>query len=705
MAQHLYALLVGIDEYPASVTSLRGCVSDTAAIATYLSERVNRDGYELHLQTLQNEAATRQAVIDGFRHHLSQVSKDDIVLFSYSGHGSWEEAPPEWWRLEPDRRYETLVCWDSRNDGGWDLADKELAQLIAEVADKGPQITVILDCCHSGSGTREELPEVRVRHIPPDPRDRPLSSYLVPFETSGAPQLTRSFPGENSAGAVISQGRHVLLAACHESETAKEYAVAGNHHGAFSYFLMETLRTANGSLTYRNLFKRADVLIRNQVISQSPQLEATHPEDLDRPFLGGAIAHHSPYFTLYHHTNYGWVIEGGAVHGIPTPSGQDTTQLAVFPLDSTPEQLRQRSAAIAQASVVEVLPQLSRVGWEGEVTLDPATTYKAVVTSLPLSPIGVYLEGEPAGVEFVRQAIAPHAGQSTSLYVRKVDQRAEAELRVVSRDGQYWITRAADERPLTDAIAGFNPESALRIVHRLEHIARWLMLLKLTAPAASRLLPDAVRMEIYQNEQPMQAAPIRLEYQNLSGQWRKPTFQIKLTNTSDEALYCTVLVLTELFAVQTSLFPAGGVWLQPGEEAWAAGGRRLNAELPQELWQQGITEYKDILKLMVSTVEFDPRLLAQGNLDAPSSATITTRGQATTALGRLLQREQTRTVTIADAEDWTTSQVALLIVRPLDGAAVAKERTTDLGAGVQLLPHPTLQAQARLTTQTQASRI
>lgn len=52
-----------------------------------------------------------------------------MALFYYSDHGLQENAPPEFWNFEPDRLNETLVCYDSQLPGGWDLADKELAQL------------------------------------------------------------------------------------------------------------------------------------------------------------------------------------------------------------------------------------------------------------------------------------------------------------------------------------------------------------------------------------------------------------------------------------------------------------------------------------------------------------------------------------------------------------------------------------------------
>jgi len=130
MPRTIYSLLVAIDDYPSPIPKLRGCVNDIDAFATYLSKRVAKDkGVSLKLKTLKNGEATHAAVVDAFRGHVGQATKGDVALFYYSGHGSQEQAPEEFWKLEPDHLDETLVCFDSRNPGSWDLADKEMAKL------------------------------------------------------------------------------------------------------------------------------------------------------------------------------------------------------------------------------------------------------------------------------------------------------------------------------------------------------------------------------------------------------------------------------------------------------------------------------------------------------------------------------------------------------------------------------------------------
>jgi hypothetical protein len=115
--------------------------------------------------------------------------------------------------IEPDHLDETLVCYDSRTDGSWDLADKELAKLIAEVAEKNPHIVVIMDCCHSGSGTRGSLDStVAVRRAPMDKRQRPLSSFIVapvnfpPDDTTTRSESSHQWVA-NSPGTACAAGR------------------------------------------------------------------------------------------------------------------------------------------------------------------------------------------------------------------------------------------------------------------------------------------------------------------------------------------------------------------------------------------------------------------------------------------------------------------------------------------------------------------
>ena len=289
----------------------------------------------------------------------------------------------------------------------------------------------------------------------------------------------------------------MVLAACTPEEEAKELALGGEQRGAFSYYLLETLQRANTPLSYRDLFKRVNALVRANVSLQSPQMEATESSDLGQPFLGGAIQAGPSYYTARHDARLGWVIDGGAVHGIPAPAGAETTMLAIFPFDTPVDNLHSLAGAVGEASVVATRPAQSVVALtlhDGQPP-DEQTTYKAVVTALPLPPLVVALEGDAAGLELVRTALA-HAGSDNgpSLLVRAGDPD-EAELILQAEEDSYRIRRKGDGYALVVETPTFTASSAQLVVQRLEHIARWRKIVDLSNPS-SRLAENDIRLEI-----------------------------------------------------------------------------------------------------------------------------------------------------------------------------------------------------------------
>jgi pimeloyl-ACP methyl ester carboxylesterase len=686
MTKRLYALLVGIDQYPSPVSSLQGCINDVGDMETYLRGRTAGGEFQLHLRTLRDSEAKRQALIDAFRQHLYQAGPDDVALFYYSGHGSQEPAPAEFWPIEPDHMNETLVCWDSRLPGGWDLADKELAHLIAGVAANGAHVVIILDSCHSGSATRDLQPQSAVRWIPAGTRPRPLDTFIFAPSELGAQRSTD--PSANPSGwLALPEGRHILLAACRDEETAKEYAAAGKTWGAFSYFMHTTLKS-RGTLTYRDLFKQTQARVRANVWGQSPQLEATQFVDLDQLFLGGAIAPRPAYFTVSY-IESDWRLDAGAIHGIPPRVGDETTTLALFALDTPAERLRDLTGALGQAQVVRVEPQSSQVRLVDIQAPDPNRTYKAVVTSVPMPPLGVWLEGDADGLRPAREALG------LSLYVQEA--ASAPRLRLLAREGQYTLTRPDDERPLVARIQGYGADSARLAVRQLEHIARWMRTVDLRNPA-SHIPPDAIAFSILKYGVEQDPGELLFEYERQAGQWQKPSYVVRLKNQSDQTLYCTVLGLWESFAIDVLFSQQPVVKLEPGQEF----SRQIWASVPEEVWQQGITDRQDILKLIACTADFDATLLTQGKLDAPRVATRVTRSVGPqSTLHRLMKRVQTREATDQAADevyvDWATAEIVMTIRRPLESQPVPRSgQILSLGAGVTLEGHPALVARARL---------
>ena len=748
MTRSIYALLVGINDYRRGVGALRGCVNDVKRMRKFLELRTKDGEFGLHHLLLTsgdpddpNEAKpTRQAVIDGFRTHLCQAGNDDVALFYFSGHGSQEKAPPELCHLEPDRLDETLVCYDSRTEGKWDLADKELAVLVAEVAKRNPHIIVVVDSCHSGTVTRAV--ESGVRLAPTDKRDRPLSSFEG-FEAIQAQKVVG--PGERSESdwIVMPEGKHVVISACRAEEVSVERFLGEETRGVFSYYLLDTLQRTGVTPTYRDVFARVTAMVRNQVSTQTPYIEASDVKQLQEPFLGGAVRPQPPYFSLTYRKPKGWVIGGGAVHGIQAPTDGETTTLAVFASETDLAAANTIKDALGFARVTAVEPGESQVEFtlKDETRPIPQQTFKAQIVSQPLPPILVTMQGDEAGLDLVREALKIAGPSRTpSLIVREAtgeDTAATAErpgqegetvglLTLMARDERYLIRRTDDAYPLMVPVEqGYTKVAAWMAVQRLEHVARWLQIAQLENKT-SALPPDAVAMELYaveadgsMGERIDTTGTVRLEHSWQNEKWVSPRIMLRLSNNTDRRLYCMLLVMSETFGVDTAgLLKGGGEWLEPkgqtGSETWATyrSSRSIPFKIPKALREQGVVAIRDILKLIVSTAESNATLLEREELGV---ATRGTRGLGPTppksTLNRLMDRIQTRAVGDEAGEeeaiaDWITSQATLVTVRPRDSVPVPEtgEPAAPLSDTVTLEGHAALRANARLTSLAEGSR-
>jgi hypothetical protein len=245
------AVLIGIDEYPQK--PLSGCVNDIDQIESLLLDRLGvPPGRITRLAAPRAGAAASTRLpslsptLDGIRDCQNRLAEeagtDDLVFLYYSGHGSQVMTR---WNGHTIAR-EALLPLDYWNDGGDRqlLYDFELNSLFTRIADRAGDLTVVLDCCHSASATREDLvPEGTDRYLPiPEVQDltSQIPSGLLARDSSDL------VSGLDSAG-----NAHMLVAACRASERAYEVP-PGNakpSQGAFSRALVEILEKAERPLS------------------------------------------------------------------------------------------------------------------------------------------------------------------------------------------------------------------------------------------------------------------------------------------------------------------------------------------------------------------------------------------------------------------------------------------------------------------------
>ncbi len=146
------ALLVGINDYPADIGALGGCVNDVKLQKELLTYRFGFNPKDI--LTLTDTQATRQGILTAFEEHLiKQAKPGDTVVFHFSGHGSQVVDPD---KDSPDGYNSTLVPIDSgyNSAGGTveDIMGHTLFLLMSAL--KTDNVTMVLDSCHSGGAKR-----------------------------------------------------------------------------------------------------------------------------------------------------------------------------------------------------------------------------------------------------------------------------------------------------------------------------------------------------------------------------------------------------------------------------------------------------------------------------------------------------------------------------------------------------------------------
>lgn len=655
---NLYALLVAIDAYAPPVPKLRGCLNDIAAAEVLLSSFGSRGHFELHAKTLRNDEATREAIIRGLREHLAAAGPDDFALFYFCGHGSQEDAPEEFWPLEPDRLNETLVCFDSRLEGGWDFADKELAALMSEIAEGGAHLICVLDCCHSGSGTRRSDQAIGVRRAAARQGVRPFPTYL-----SSERMNRESTKDSTSSGwKMLPEGRHVLLAACRAEETAKEILEGDQPRGAFSSALLSTLNLYGPNISCQDLLKRAETLVRSKVADQVPQIEANSGQDVWRGFLGPVAAARLPYATARFDVHLGWIVEAGGLHGIErAPRGEQTT-FAAFRLDA-PYGREHLSNASAVLKVTAVRPELSLVQiTPPEARLDEHSTYRAVLVSVPLRPLKIGIEGLGELASLLRRDMQT---ADVAAFVCTAEGNADEgiEYSVDCETDTYSIKRGS-EIVFSAPYSGQNAPVLLRGISRqLEHIARWEEVRRLGNPA-SRLISGDVRLSILRRNglhgddyEPLDTSTgqATLIWDEADPDQIGADLRAVIRNVSQEPLYCGVLWLRDDFSISSDL-SVTAERIPPGREFAVLGGRPFRLPAPELSPRGGRRCTTNTLKLLVSTEPFDPKLFAQESLEAYASNDSAGPPAPLANVGdRLAKRGQVRTAGVQFQEerpDW-----------------------------------------------------
>ncbi|MBV7255850.1 caspase family protein [Pacificimonas sp. WHA3] len=659
----VYALLVGINDYPAKVGRLQGCVNDVDNVEDYL-----KDGFDdPAIMILKDHDATYDNVIREFRSHLGQAGKDDIALFQYCGHGARSTSAMELRAFDRDNRDEGLVCIDSRDGDNYDLADKELALLLRELAVKDPHVAMILDCCHSGSGTRnlEDGPRAGIRTTSANLKGRPLETFL---EGQFEQMLKRGEPLR------IPASRHLLMAACDRSQTAKEDL--DTHRGIFTTSMFDVLRKSPEGISYADLFVRSRAAVRQYIRDkrkspQDPQFEGVGGFNAYTGFLGLAAKRRRPAWSIAN-VNGTWKAECGAIHGVSADPATPV-RFAVHDEDS--------DLVVGHARALHVGAQTCAV--EPDFEADPAKRYMGEITSLPQAPLLVGF----SGAEAVRASLTAAIEADVMLNVALVDGDAGDGVSLTDEDGEIVLRNEAGRKISSVLQKGLSDGWAKPLLQMLAQVSTWRRTAALANPKPA-LDPELVDFRFVEDgaDTAFHGPEVTLEYRKTAGEWKNITGKLELANRTQQPLNFLLLYFSDDFGVQIL-----------ANEQVAAGGEYMTLTVGTDNPSPEVAfslddgdEARERIKLVLSTERIDDFQLA---LDP-----IKPRG-AERGFGSAKE--------LGDAgkpatDDWFVKDMTVRIVRRVNQIGAAPVSLA--GGGITIEPHSKVSANLAVGTMPDPAR-
>ncbi len=261
-AQEKRALVIGIDKYSppddyqpsnsdgrTEFRDLDGCINDAKSIQSIIVSRFMFSPDKV--DTLFNEAATRNGVLKQMNALLEKSKAGDVAFIYYAGHGSQVKNSAS---KEKDKKDESMVPSDTWKQGVEDIRDKELAKLYNKFIDKGVKLTVIMDCCHSGSLSRGPNEPGKFRYIA-------APNYDVKDPSAPTPPETRK------------EGTFLILSAAQDNEFAQEQKDEKEMpHGAFTIALIQALEQQSVNTSVLNLFSSIRAILKSNGKKQEPVL-------------------------------------------------------------------------------------------------------------------------------------------------------------------------------------------------------------------------------------------------------------------------------------------------------------------------------------------------------------------------------------------------------------------------------------------------
>lgn len=389
-----HALIIAIGAYDREKTGWNPISSQNDV--PLIKEALSLQGFqENNITLLRDEKADKDGILKALDDLEARVNKGDIVVVHYSGHGQqifdnngdeldgYDEALVS---INAPARYHKIPGYTGQDH----VRDEEFGEKITAIRQKvGKEghVLVIMDSCHSGTGTRGGINQPR--------------GGMEPFAPDGYNPEKKKETGSGMSEKTSSRGdagnlaNFVLFAGARFDELNYETKDDnGNGVGSLSYSISKAFTQVEQGETYRSLFAKVLAVMAEVAPNQSPMVEG----NVDTGLFGGDenIKAQTPYFNIREiNSNREIIIDGGIIHNLTQGS-----KVGLYKI-GTKDPSEEKEKLIVEGKVSAVNTFSSTVTFDSDLELKNAKSAWAFVNELNVegNKLKVSLEKLEPGIQ------------------------------------------------------------------------------------------------------------------------------------------------------------------------------------------------------------------------------------------------------------------------------------------------------------------
>ncbi|KAG0270261.1 Ca(2+)-dependent cysteine protease [Actinomortierella ambigua] len=288
------ALLIGIN-YTGLANPLSGCVNDTRVMKEFLLDSGFKNE---NIRVLTDDQVgtefmpTKENILRNLRWLVADAETNDSYFLHYSGHGGqvYDQSGDE---INKDMD-ECIFPVDHETNGV--IIDDELHDMLVKALPPGVRLTVVFDCCHSGSAL--DLPYVYAStgFIRGTSALASLGYELVQenFDADAVKELQEKYKAllleerelKRQVRLKAANADVIMFSGCKDDQTSADVKITrgtiSSANGAMTYAFTKSIRQ-NPNQSYQEMLNSIRDLLKEKY-NQKPQLSSCRPMDMQEVF-------------------------------------------------------------------------------------------------------------------------------------------------------------------------------------------------------------------------------------------------------------------------------------------------------------------------------------------------------------------------------------------------------------------------------------